>query len=307
MLSLYYSGEVILLSLVIAMARHPRLSDRLELSQFLRTRRERLKPTDIGLPMTGRRRTPGLRREEVAQAAGVGVTWYTWLEQGREMEVSTHFLERIAHALRLGPNERTHLFSLAQNRPPPEQNVAGLTVKPAHLRMLEAIEGPAYIANPCLDVAAWNQCLSAVFGDLAPLPQQNRNMLWLMFASPEHQAAIPDWEVAARSMLARFRIEYGRNRKDARFLTLIERLQGASPSFRAWWPEHDVTVRNEKPKRFTVPGVGELELDQTVLLLEDAPNMRIVIYAPASRDSAEKVALLTRAWRERHGGFAEQG
>nr|WP_180883079.1 helix-turn-helix transcriptional regulator [Mesorhizobium loti] len=282
------------------MTRHPRLSDRQELSQFLRTRRDRLKPADIGLPMTGRRRTPGLRREEVAQAAGVGVTWYTWLEQGREMEVSAHFLERIAHALRLDANERTHLFSLAQNRAPPERSVAGLAIKPVHQRMLEAIEGPAYIANPCLDVAAWNECLSAVFGDLAHLPAQNRNMLWLMFASPEHQAALPDWEGAARSMLARFRIEYGRNQKDPRFLTLIERLRGVSPSFRAWWPQHDVTVRSEKPKRFTVPGIGELELDQTVLLLEDAPNLRIVVYAPANRDSAGKVALLTRAWRERH-------
>lgn len=249
--------------------------------------------------MTGRRRTPGLRREEVAQIAGVGVTWYTWLEQGREMDVSAHFLERIAYALRLDPSERAHLFALAQNRAPPERSVAGFTVKSIHRRMIEAIQGPAYIANACLDVAAWNECLSAVFGDLTYLPEQNRNMLWLMFASPAHQAAIPDWEVAARSMLARFRVEYGRNQKDPRFLTLIERLRGASPSFRAWWPQHDVTVRNEKPKRFTSPGVGELELDQTVLLLEDAPQMRIVIYAPANRDSAEKVLLLTRAWQQR--------
>lgn len=299
MLSSYYSWEVILLLVTTVMAKHPRSAERQELSRFLQTRRERLKPADAGLPMTGRRRTPGLRREEVAQIAGVGVTWYTWLEQGREMDVSAHFLERIAYALRLDPSERAHLFSLAQNRAPPEQSIAGFSVKPIHRRTLEAIQGPAYIANACLDVAAWNECLSAVFGDLAYLPDQNRNMLWLMFASPAHQAAIPDWEVAARSMLARFRVEYGRNQKDPRFLTLIERLRGASPSFRAWWPEHDVTVRNEKPKRFTAPGVGELELDQTVLLLEDAPHMRIVIYAPANRDSAEKVALLTQAWQQR--------
>lgn len=256
--------------------------------------------------MTGRRRTPGLRREEVAQIAGVGITWYTWLEQGREMDVSAHFLERIAYALRLDASERIHLFSLAQNRAPPEQIVAGFVVKPVHRRMLEAIQGPAYIANACLDIAAWNECLAAVFGDLSGVPEQNRNMLWLMFASPEHRAAIPDWEAAARSMLARFRVEFGRNQKDPRFLMLIERLKGASPSFRAWWPEHDVTVRSEKPKRFTSPGVGEVELDQTVMLLEDAPNMRIVIYAPADRSSAEKVALLTKAWRQRRAATLNQ-
>ncbi len=281
------------------MPAYAKTADRQELSDFLKTRRERLRPQDVGLPMTPRRRTPGLRREEVAQLAAVGITWYTWFEQGRAVDVSAHFLERIAQALRLDGAERAHLFSLAQNRPPPSRPAPGFVVTPAHRRMLEAIQGPAYIATAPMDVLAWNAALSAVFGDIAHLADEDRNMLWLMFASAEHRAAIPDWETAARAMLARFRGEYGRSRDDPRFQSLIDRLQAASAEFREWWPAHDVTVKREKPKRFAAPEVGEMALEQNILLLENAPGMRLVVYAPADDDTAAKVAQLTRRWRAR--------
>lgn len=278
------------------MARHPRSAERAELAAFLKTRRARLTPVDVGLVPTQRRRTPGLRREEVAQAAGVGVTWYTWLEQGRQIDVSAHFLEQIARALRLDRNERAHLFTLAHNRPPPTPSAPAYEITPATTRMLESFAGPAYIATPCLDVLAWNSVLSAVFGDLQPLPAQERNMLWLMFASPEHRAAIPNWAEAARAMLARFRAEFGRNRADPRFLDLIQRLQLASAEFRRWWPEHNVSWTSEKPKRFTSSLVGEMELEQSTCLLEGAQGVRLVVYAPADAESGKKVTELHQRW-----------
>ena len=280
------------------MARHPRLPERVELAAFLRSRRERLVPAAVGLPTTGRRRTPGLRREEVAQIAGVGVTWYTWLEQGRQIDVSAHFLEQIVRALRLDGNERAHLFALTHNRPPPELSPVRYEVTPSLRRMLEAFEGPAYVATACLDVVAWNTALSAVFGDLEAVPPHDRNMLWLMFASPDHRAAIPDWEATAKAMLARFRTEYGRHRNDAGFLAVVERVRAASLEFEAWWQEHNVSWATEAPKRFATPA-GEMALEQQTLLLEDAPMMRLVVYSPSDPDSREKVSILRAQWRER--------
>jgi transcriptional regulator with XRE-family HTH domain len=272
------------------MTRHPR--ERSELTAFLRTRRARLTPPDIGLPQTERRRTPGLRREEVAQAAGVGITWYTWLEQGRAIDVSAHFLERIARALRLDDQERLHLFTLAQNRPPPHASQNDRHVQEAHWRMLESFDGPAYIATDCLDVAAWNSTLTALFGDLAEFEDQDRNLLWLLFTDIRYQAAIPDWKEAGRGMAARFRGEFARRQHEPRFLALIERLVAASPEFAACWNEHDVTLRNERPKRFRSPLGRIIELEQNNFLLEDAPAMRLVVYSPADRDSAEELRLL---------------
>lgn len=276
-----------------------RTQDRKELADFLKVRRERLLPQDVGLPGTGRRRTPGLRREEVAQLAYVGVAWYTWLEQGRAIDVSTHLLERICDALRLNPAERTHLFTLAQNRPPPSEVARSFVLKADHRHVLESIRAPAYIATPCMDVLLWNSCLSAVFGDLGGLAAKERNMLWLMFASDDHRAVIPNWEIAARSMLARFRAEFARQQQDERFLELVAMLRKASRIFSEWWDEHDVTVRQESAKRFHSPLVGELELHQTVLQLEDAPGVRLIIYAPSGPDQSAKIEVLMKHWNAR--------
>jgi len=275
------------------MAEQRRARDREELAAFLRSRRERLEPAAVGLAATARRRTPGLRREEVAQIAGVGVTWYTWLEQGRAIQVSAHVLEQVARALRLDATERTHLFSLAHDRPPPERPAGGIGVTPALRRMLEAVDGPAYLATACLDVAAWNTALAAVFGDLAPLPEEDRNMLWLVFASPPHRAAIPNWEAEARGMLARFRVEFGRHRDDPAFLALIRRLDQASHDFHRWWPEQDVTRRPDPVKRFTSRH-GPMALEQSVFRVEEAPDLRLVAYIPVDEDSRRIVAALRR-------------
>ncbi|WP_395321854.1 helix-turn-helix transcriptional regulator [Variovorax sp. UC74_104] len=272
---------------------------RAEVAAFLRSRRERLKPAEVGLPTTARRRTPGLRREEVCHLAGVGLAWYTWLEQAREIEVSAHFLDRIAHALKLDATERAHLFTLAHNRPPPIVPGPSLAVTPHLRRMLDAVTGPAYLATASMHVIAWNGALSAVFGDLSAIAPEDRNMLWLVFASPAHRAAIPQWETDARAMLARFRVEFGRHRDDPAFLTLIERLQIASPEFRQWWPDHDVSMRTDRTKRFEVRGVGRMELEQSSFMVEESPDMRLVVYTPVDAPSMRKVELLERRRKER--------
>ena len=276
------------------MSNRTRAKDREELAAFLRSRRERLEPAQVGLPTTARRRTPGLRREEVAQIAGVGVTWYTWLEQGRNISVSAHFLEQIARALRLEHTERAHLFSLAHNRPPPTTSHSTASVTPALRRMLEAVEGPAYLATANLDVIAWNAVLAAVFGDFEKIAPEERNMLWLVFASPAHRAAIPNWENEARGMLARFRVEFGHHRDDPTFLNLIERLQRASYEFHRWWLEHDLTARGETTKSFDTP-LGRVSLEQTAFAVEDAPALRLVVYAPVDEATVRIVRKLRPA------------
>ena len=162
--------------------------------------------------------------------------------------------------------------------------------------MLESFEGPAYIATANLDVLAWNEALNAVFVDMSTMPVENRNMLWLMFADPAQRASISNWAEAARAMLARFRIEYGRNQGDERFNSLIQKLCTVSSEFLAWWPLHDVTVRPEGPKRFSSPLVGEMELEQTTFRLEGAAGVRLVVYAPANSETVAKVAALRQNW-----------
>lgn len=274
-------------------------SRRDDLAAFLKGRRARLAPQEVGLPSTTRRRTPGLRREEVALLAGVGITWYTWLEQGRDIQVSAPVLERIARALRLGEAERTHLFMLAQNRPPPLAVRALPEVTPAHRRLLESLAGPAYLATPRWDVVAWNSALSAVFGDLSDVSAERRNMLWLVFASADHRAAIPDWEADARGMVARFRLEFGRRRDDRDFLALIEELRGVSPEFHRWWAEQDVARRPLATKRFHAPKVGTMAFEQTNFVADETADLRLTVYTPLDTRTARLVERLRRSWEKR--------
>lgn len=231
--------------------------------------------------------------------AGVGITWYTWLEQGRDIQVSALVLERIARALRLGEAERSHLFILAQNRPPPLAVRALPEVTPAHRRLLESLAGPAYLATPRWDVIAWNSALSAVFGDLSAVPAERRNMLWLVFASADHRAAIPDWEADARGMVARFRLEFGRRRDDRDFLALIDELRGVSPEFHQWWAEQDVARRPLATKRFHSAKVGTMEFEQTNFVADETADLRLTVYTPLDGRTARLVERLRRNWEKR--------
>lgn len=266
---------------------------RRELADFLRTRRARLRPEDVGLPAAGRRRTPGLRREELAQLAGVGITWYTWLEQARDIRVSPQVLESLARALGLRAEEQAHLFDLAQGASP---RAAGLaeTVNPALQRVLDQQEpSPAYILGRRWDLLAWNSAARRVFRDFADLPEGFRNIVWYMFTDATLRRLLIDWEHQARRQLAQFRASSARHTGDPAFTRLITALMDAAPEFRLWWPHHDVLGRPEARKDLDHPRVGRLALEQTTFHVDTNPDLRLVLYTPLPEDDTEeKLALL---------------
>lgn len=264
-----------------------------ELASFLRSRRARLQPEDVGLPRGRRRRTRGLRREEVGQLAGVSTTWYTWLEQARPIRTSDETLHTLATALRLTDAERVHLFLLALGRPPEERAVL-LETDPAMLeRLLHAVGPvPAYAMGPLWELVAWNRAAAAVFA-LDSLAPADRNMLWYIFTSPEARRRLVDWEGNAQRVLAQFRAGTARLAGNGRVTALVQRLQAASAEFAAWWPRHDVVGRRGYRKEIWHPEVGRLVLEHNALAVSDAPDLKVVFYTPLEEDGTpEKVQRL---------------
>jgi transcriptional regulator with XRE-family HTH domain len=257
---------------------------RQELADFLRTRRARLVPEAAGL-VTGRRRTRGLRREEVAAGAGVGLSWYTRLEQGKPIQVSTAFLDNLARTLRLSEAERAHLFVLAQRRLPPlPPATITLQATKALESMLHAIAYPAYARNGRFDVVAWNTANTRMFGNFTRIPVGERNVLWLMFVRRYHRRAMPNWEADARAVLAKFRMNFAQAAGDAQFTGLVERLNEASADFRRMWLEHDVSDLGEGVTRFSSPRhKKELLFSHHLLMPEAFPDLRITIFVPIKK------------------------
>ncbi len=267
-----------------------------ELSSFLKTRRARISPGQVGLTAGIRRRTPGLRREEVAQLAGVGVTWYTWIEQGRDVQVSIQVLEGIARALKLNWDERNHLFLLAEQFPQIEPIYPQEIVSTLLLQALDQFgSNPAYITGQRWDLLAWNQAACAVFGDFELLPLRERNILWFVFMNEKLRQSLVDWETHARLVLAQFRINYSRYVGDSWFTELINALEAASPEFRLWWKEHDILGRTDGQKEIEHPLVGRLTLNYVVFKVADSPNLEVVMYLPlpASDTTLKLQRLLT--------------
>ncbi|MBV9523528.1 MAG: helix-turn-helix domain-containing protein [Alphaproteobacteria bacterium] len=256
---------------------------RRELAEFLKTRRTRLAPAAFGFPSGERRRTPGLRREEVAALAGVGLTWYTWLEQGKPIQVSTAFLENLARALKLSEAERSHLFALAQHRLPPLPRSDPPSERTEHVQsILEVIESPAYARSSRFDVIAWNRANTRMFGDFAAIPASERNALWLMFARTYHRRTMPSWEADARSLVANFRINLGRAGDAGAFLSLVAELNAVSADFRRIWAEHDVSDPGEGVTRFSSPRHGDLLFRHHSLRPDALPDLRIIVFIPAT-------------------------
>ena len=253
-----------------------------EFGDFLRSRRERLTPAAVGLPNGFRRRTPGLRREEVALLAGVGTTWYTWLEQGRDVRPSAEVLNALTEALRLDPAERQHLFILA-DRPPSEPRATGPEHVPeALVRMLNSMtDQPAYVLGRRWDVLAWNAAAVAIFGDFSRLEGDARNLMHMMFANKTHRRLLADWDELAPLSLAMFRADSARYAGDPDFERLIALLKKQSPEFRSWWPRHDVTHQPSTVKRIRHPSAGQLVFEYMSLDVTDRPGMRLVICTPS--------------------------
>ena len=264
------------------------------LADFLRTRRMKLLPADVGLPMTLRRRTPGLRREEVAALANVGVSWYTALEQGRNVHPSVTVLESLADALRLTEEECRHLYILAE-QPVPAQNERHEEVVSPSIRQVVDDLGvdPAYVLGRCWDRLYWNQAAEQVFLLALPIPSHTRNLVWRLFTSPRHQSLYADWKKVAKQVLAEFRADSASYPGDTQFTTHIEDLQQASEEFRLWWAQHDVRGSLEGRKELNHPVVGRLILQHTTLHVAINPDVKVMIYTPSTEaETASKLRYL---------------
>jgi len=267
---------------------------RRELAQFLRTRRERLSPEAVGLPTGSRRRTAGLRREELALLAGIGVTWYTRLEQGRDITVSPQVLESLARVFALDDAERNHLFVLALEQLPADPTPFTEIISSALQCILDTMGiYPAYVTNPRWDIVAWNQAACLVYTDFGELPPPERNILRFLFTNPLQRELLANWEKEARGMLALFRASTERYVGETWFKALVADLGQTSPEFRAWWPRHDIQAAHAGPKELNHPLVGRLVLQSSTFQAVDAPDLRMVIYTPLPEaNTAEKLAQL---------------
>lgn len=267
---------------------------RAELADFLRQRRAALQPEDVGLPGGGRRRTPGLRREEVAQLAGVGTTWYTWLEQGREVRASLDVLEAIARALRMDSAERTHLILLGRGEQPPPCKSPAERVSPTLRRLVENLgPNPAYILGRRWDYLAWNDAAVALLGDLGAIPRAQRNHAWLTFTDPARREMFTDWERSSRILAAKFRADSARHLGDPEFEALIKALGESSPEFCRAWKRHEVTSSGEGRKDLIHPVAGMLSFSHAVFHPHESAEQRLILYSPLpENDTAQKLAGL---------------
>lgn len=249
---------------------------RTELAGFLRARRQRLAPADVGLPSGRRRRTPGLRREEVAALAGVGLTWYTWLEQGREIGTSEDFLLRLAKVLQLDDAECCHLFLLAQQRPPPAEAYHWPVVRPRVQQLMDEIDPrPAYVLNLRWDVIAWNDAAGHLFGFPLKDPA-DRNMLRMAFADPGLRRRLPAWQSQAPMLVEAFRRDLALVPDDADMLQLAEELKTLSPDFRRWWGGALDCPPMRGPE-FVSDGDTDRRFEHEVLTVDEHRHLRMVI------------------------------
>ncbi|MFI9826579.1 helix-turn-helix domain-containing protein [Streptomyces sp. NPDC051913] len=272
------------------------LDRRAELSEFLRTRRARLKPEDVGLPDFGRhRRVPGLRREELAQLAGVSVAYYTRLEQGNGRNVSAEVLDAIARALRLSDAEHAHLSHLAKPKQHKKKPAARTEQVRGPLRqLLDTMDGvPAYISGRRSDILVWNRMAAAVFGDWSELPPQERNWARLVFLQPEYRDLFVEWDQKAYDMVSFLRMAAGCHPDDPRLAALVGELSLKSEEFRRLWATHDVKEKSYGVKRLMHPLVGELTLNFESFRLTDGTEQTLITYsAEPGSPSADALRLL---------------
>ena len=256
------------------------LERRQALAAFLRTRRARLQPADVGLPARSRRRTPGLRREEVAELANIGVSWYTLLEQGHDVHPSRQVLESLAQALRLTTAEEQHLFRLSSQELPAKMLVEAEQVTPALQRVVDALTPhPAFVIGRRWDVLTWNRVADLLFHFHELCPPHSRNVVWRFFMRGEIHTSDRDWEKQAQNLVAQFRADYARYPGDASFHEVIEDLQRVSPQFRLWWEQQDVRGLPDGPRTMDHPTLGVLEFDHVTFQTSITPDLRVKVYA----------------------------
>jgi len=263
-----------------------------ELAAFVRARRERLQPAEVGLPVMGRRQAKGLRREEVASLAGIGLTWYTWFEQGRDITVSSAFLDNLCRALRFNATERAYLFSLAGHYVPERATVDERSLPRSLLRLIENLgTQPAYVKNARWDILAWNDAARRVFGDFGSVAAEKRNVLWLAFTDSALRRTMTNWEADARRLVARFRVDHSRVPADLRLQGLVRELEACSADFRRFWREHDLFEKGDGMRTIRVDGIGEVPFDYTVCRIGEADQFKLLIYSPDPATAAGKAFM----------------
>ncbi|WP_025720783.1 helix-turn-helix transcriptional regulator [Paenibacillus sp. 1-18] len=260
------------------------------LSVFLKTKRARLHPHMVGLPQGSRRRTPGLRREEVAQLAGVSTTWYTWLEQGRDIKVSPSVLDAIAAALQLNTDERKYLYDLALEagfHAPPAS--AEQTVISSSLQMIvqELRYCPAIISDRRCHIVGWNAAAAHVFMDFAELPHEQRNMIELLFTKKEFKSLAVNWEHFVKGFLAIFRAYYGQYVTDPWYAQFIQNMSQSYPEFNELWNQSEVSSAPEVLIEFRHAKAGKMLFDLTSLQVQGGGDLRCSIYTPNAQSSTE--------------------
>jgi transcriptional regulator with XRE-family HTH domain len=274
---------------------------RRELAEFLGSRRRQLTPAAVGLAPGGNRRTPGLRREEVALLAGVSHTWYTWLEQGRDIRPSRQVMDALARTLRLSAAEHEYLLRLSGHGGGlPAGAVEAL---PVHLqRLMDALgSSPAYAITSSWSIVGWNRAYERLYPGVATVPAADRNLLWVVFTDPAVRDLLGDWPTDSRRFLTQFRAEVGPRLADPDVVDLVTRLQSVSPAFGEGWASHDVDRFSSTERRFEHPVVSTLVLEHHQLTPADAPGLQLVVYTAADGDSAAKLARLAgdAVWEDR--------
>ncbi|GHO47507.1 helix-turn-helix transcriptional regulator [Ktedonospora formicarum] len=274
-----------------------RIKSRAGLADFLQNRRARLHPEQFHFPAFQRRRTRGLRREELAGLVGVGISWYTWLEQGRDIQVSDQVLSRLASVLQLNEEERRHLFLLAQGAGPflddqvDQKYIPNATTQ----TILDGLMYPARLFDPRLNVVGWNESANRVFGDYPSRTARERNAPWFHFMHPSSHTFEVHWERVAWRCLASLHARYDQYPDDPWLTELIAELQQASPEFRTWWPEHDIVLDCGSLYEINHPLVDRLALHPTVFPMPEQPDLQMIVYTPlAEVDTTAKLrALMT--------------
>ncbi|WP_164893283.1 MULTISPECIES: helix-turn-helix transcriptional regulator [unclassified Mesorhizobium] len=264
------------------------------LAAFLKDRRTRLDPASFGF--SGRRRTPGLRREEVAQRANISPTWYTWLEQGRGGAPSADVLNRIAKGLLLTEAEREHLFMLGLGRPPEVRYTGAEGVSPRLQRLIDTLDAsPAIVRTATWDVVAWNRAARVVLTDYSALPEGERNILRFMFLTPHIRARQHDWQNLARFVVGSFRADAARAGAVSEVRELVDELCSASPEFAALWRANDVLSHGDGTKRLKHPELGDIELEYSGFAVDGRPDLSLTVYNPVDSAVADRIRALALA------------
>ena len=263
---------------------------RAELGEFLKARRARVSPEDVGLPSGGRRRTPGLRREELAQLAGVGVTWYTWLEQGRPINASGQVLDAVAATLRLSPVEREHLYRLAEATPARPSRATTCASDSVFEEILDALDPlPAVITNTRFDIVRANSAYRDLFHDWHRLPCIHKNLLWCIITEPAARQQLLNYDTEVPYLVGRLRSAYGEHVGDPDWETDLERLQSISPEFAQLWSRHEVAECSPRPRHIVHPVVGELHFTVTEFAVPAQPDLILLVETPSDEETRRRL------------------